>query len=1307
MASLLLGESARRVLRLAAEHAGGRRVDTLDVLVAASRDQPESWLRALLRLELPEAALRMRSSTAAETQAPVVDFDGMQITKPLEEAAALAMHLARCYGFEGCPSGLLVIAVVLVRGSFAGDAVRSGGASVTSSAAVFADSFLDGELDGLHDAVIDFYRPRSIDPASSRVPTRAGPRSTNASTAPLTPRRAPPQRGVLGEVRAELQLRERRIAVFVAIAAVLLIGQSAALKVLLCLLLLTGVFSLRWLVLTTGTAILALVLKAGWIVFPAVIAAAVLARLLARSLLAPYGRRRMLKGERTALLLHPRLLVTELRAQRLQRLDFPADALPLLADLAERAPRGVRYSIHLQAAEAALQASDYQQVLDWCARVRTDITSNQLPPSLQHRAQLAILEGGALLGLGRTSEAMGAIQFAVQQSRPLGDGLLGADAQMALGEGLLRTGSPVQAGQCFAEAAKQYLACSRFLDLGRAIRERGRAYAHAGARAQAEQSFHEARDLIIDYVLLWRRKMFEEGLPARARAAMREYALTGLALARLTVDDDGDAEDFLDWVGTDMGASAMFEELDQPLEQAECLGLIAHRLERDGNLAKALTHRLTAVGALDERRYQLRSQTDRITWGQRYTEAVQAALACAVAAGDPAAAAQVMEAARLQGVPRSHHKATTGTSPAAQEAGRPNNGRAWTRVAAEQHSVALLLQGELPLRPPPVIRVRGDARLLGPHAGERPVALDLEQMAALAAGEGAWWWGQWSSATSIYWSVVPPSGEVASGRIDCRPGSPLAKLLERLAAALPIRLPHEADSAVAQRVVRGELLDPVAEPALAAALGAALVPELLREELCRRAQNGLERLSLAIAPAEVLARLPWSILGVPGTGDWLSGGNERTARLVELADLAIVPSAALLNLLSKRPPAPPGPVGLAVLNPTSDLPETHRRRVFLPRSAALLDDGTAGMPGTKANLRRALIELERSSTAVFGCHAKSATPRQPSTSALVLRADREDPGYLTAEELFAEDDGHRSYPLPRSVVVLGCESADVSGASRGEWLTLGPALLWAGADEAIVTLYPILDDSPAESELLSLLDHGVELWTALGRWQRECLAQWQQAGEEWYSPLHWGGHAVLGCQFDRPAPSPTLVGEVSDAFLPPLSGDVVSLLSFALKTARELHQSVVTTGNVVLEYLQLETEAYETHFLKEAFLTFGGVALVKGLRREREPEGTRADPRPSPALRNLVVNARRRAAEMGSPVTLPAHLLLEMLNGHYPDGRLILTATGARLRPSFRRTLLRESRRQPHNLPDLFNSTAGRDRFISHVLGEGDIDEVR
>ena len=41
---------------------------------------------------------------------------------------------------------------------------------------------------------------------------------------------------------------------------------------------------------------------------------------------------------------------------------------------------------------------------------------------------------------------------------------------------------------------------------------------------------------------------------------------------------------------------------------------------------------------------------------------------------------------------------------------------------------------------------------------------------------------------------------------------------------------------------------------------------------------------------------------------------------------------------------------------------------------------------------------------------------------------------------------------------------DVSGAAGAEWLTLGPAMLWAGADEALVTLYPIFKDAPAESD---------------------------------------------------------------------------------------------------------------------------------------------------------------------------------------------------------------------------------------------------
>jgi hypothetical protein len=354
-----------------------------------------------------------------------------------------------------------------------------------------------------------------------------------------------------------------------------------------------------------------------------------------------------------------------------------------------------------------------------------------------------------------------------------------------------------------------------------------------------------------------------------------------------------------------------------------------------------------------------------------------------------------------------------------------------------------------------------------------------------------------------------------------------------------------------------------------------------------------------------------------------------------------------------------------------------------------------------------LHQIDRSAAAVFGCHAELAAPGQPSTSALRLRPDAQDDGRLTAAELLADQDSLRRYPLPRTVVVLGCESADVTGAVGGEWLTLGPALLWAGADEALVTLFPLFDDAPAEQDLMALLVTGIGLRADVVRWQLECLAAWRSAGEAWYSPLHWAGHSIVGVTRTgggRPIPpdrgTHASVGDVArdlaDVLLPPLSQRSAGVLLFCVKTARELRQEVVTTGHLAWQYLDGESEMFQTHLLMEVAGNYLSAAVVKLLRRESGPPPSGDGPGPSRDLSRLVDRARRRAAEMGSPTTMPAHLMLELLDGPYPDGLRVLRALRLARRQSFRQMLLQESRETGHAAQPLTDRQEQHD-FIQMV----------
>ncbi|WP_248958733.1 CHAT domain-containing protein [Sphaerisporangium perillae] len=1250
MTSVVLADSAYRLLRIAMSSAGHRPVDTLDVLMAVSRDDPESWLRALIRLELTNEALNRRSPTAAEGYPSAVDVSGIQVSRQLEEAIRLAIHLAGRYGFPSCPSALVVLASVIVPGSFAGEAVRG---CDESPVEILSDAFLGGRLEGHNEIVSEFYSPRESPSSREDVRAAAGTRTSNSAAE----NQLPSQYDYAARVLEKIRLRERRILMWTAEATMLMVAHTPLLRSLLFFFLLVGFFGQRLAVVTIAVGVLALVFDAGWIALPAFAVAAVVAYVGRRVFSVSYGRRRPFRVRFHLWLLRPDRALNLLRARRLIRLDYPQDALSLLRELASQAPAGARHDLRISTADAALRAGDFQESLHWLRLVRSDPGDNVWGRPLDDQVKFAMLEGQALLRSGNADGALAALHYAAQLSFKREDGLIRADAQAALGEALLAVGRAADAEKCFLAASEQYVLHSRFVDLARCVRGRASAHQQSGSLDTARVLRSDAERIALNFVLLWRREMFDTDIPARARAGIREYALISLDRARVTIDTDEDTQELLDWLGPDTGITAMFEVLDQTFEQAECLGLTARRLEREGKAAEALVHRMAAVGALDEQRYRLRSQTARISWARRYNEAVEGALACAVAVGDSRAAAQVMEAARLQGVP--------------------------------QDSVDSLLQGDLPLQPPPVIRVRGEARLLGPHAGERPAALDIERTAALAAGPGAWWWGQWSSidGEGIYWCVVPPQGDVTCGWIDCAPGSEFADLLLSLTAALPIQQGAETGAERAARVRNGALGDWATESALMHALGRCLVPQALRRALRSRSER--ERLPLAIAPAEALAQLPWATLCVfeePG----------RDIRLVEVADITLAPSAALIQALSDRPLTPSGPIRLAVLIPASEQQASHDLRYFIPQSARLLDTGASGTPATRTNLAQALRGLGRDSTVVFACHAVRAVQGRPSSSALRLIDDDQEQGYLTAAELLAEDRSHRVFPLPRTVIALGCESADVSGASGGEWLTLGPALLWAGADEALVTLHPIFDEVSVEAELLEHLESGADLRTALSQWQRACLVGWRTYGVE-YSPVYWAGHSLLGRWVSGDGTNRELELAASETPPPPPSDLLIGELKGAARMAKELRQNVVTTGHFAFTYLESSYDGFETHLLKEGLFTIGGAAMLKILRRERGSEGSTEDRIPSHALRRLVRDAQGTAQRMGSTITLPEHLMLELLSAPCPDGRLLLNVLRLRSRPSFRRTLLRDTRR-PLFSPTPWSASDQEDPFIRRVM---------
>lgn len=516
----------------------------------------------------------------------------------------------------------------------------------------------------------------------------------------------------------------------------------------------------------------------------------------------------------------------------------------------------------------------------------------------------------------------------------------------------------------------------------------------------------------------------------------------------------------------DLDPAAILLHLDRPMEAAALLNETAEALQlRPGGRAVALDKRLEALSVLQWTRHQLSDLVARRAWWDAASETLEKAMAQAALGQDWETLAELIEAARLQ------------LGPQPDEVG----GRDLAGAAV------------------PFIRVRGTSRLEQAawyRAGDRPKSYDLEDLTRYVAGEHSWWWSTWSIGERLYWALVPPSGPTYGGVL---PEDTVGRAFADLRAALPI--PHAGESldALRLRVFTGPLAGPYsAELAMARRLGE-LIPPRLRDELLDR--RALTR--LAIAPAQMLANVPWALVAVAPD-----------ERLVELAQLAIAPPAAVLAAMSRRErSAQRLPLSLAVLNPAGRLAGSRD----LTQADALIDLVTADTVTvtaddeiTVADLGRTLRSLPYESTAVFACHTEKEDG-VPLSSGLCLRpkvAGRYEISEVLTAGLLVEQPA--TYPVPRQVILFACESADLRQAELGEWLVLGPAMLWAGAERIVVTNYPVLDGSTIDARLIEGLTDDSDLSVSLRCAQLKELAGWRTLGSLDTWPLFWGAHVAMG-----------------------------------------------------------------------------------------------------------------------------------------------------------------------------------------------------
>lgn len=532
----------------------------------------------------------------------------------------------------------------------------------------------------------------------------------------------------------------------------------------------------------------------------------------------------------------------------------------------------------------------------------------------------------------------------------------------------------------------------------------------------------------------------------------------------------------------------------------------------------ALEFALKSLSYADSLRHVLPAEEDRARWTARVSEAFDIALTAAHTAGTPRLIAELIELSRVQAVPEL------------------NGG----------HTDAIL--------PPATVRVRGSCAIVRRYSTALPV--DLEDAAAHAAGPGAWWLGWWQTPHALHRCLTPPTGQITANLL---PLDALADPLAQLRAAVPVQGPAETEPEFLSRIARSPLVQHNGSDSFLTTLGNALLPAALRDELLRRLRAGTAPLPLAIAPAPALAHVPWPALII-------GSHQHQPVRLIEVAQLTLAPSASLLTVCAAHPDqaVSASPLRLAVLDPTEtdEYPALNGARALADPAAAagaiVLGGQWAPKPATTAAIRSSLLTAGRASTVMFGCHAVGSANSH--SSALIISAADSSATALTSREVRTW--GLPPNDFPRQVALHACDTSNLAATTSGEWMSLAPSFLAAGARDVLTTVYPIPDLIDQISPLDQAVMAGAPLRTALRTQQLAALARWnanQNDPRSW--PLWWASFAITGIiPGHQSATRPVL----ADPYL-------VEAIHDAIKVSRQLGSKTIGCAQLMVSYLDTAT----------------------------------------------------------------------------------------------------------------------------------------
>jgi hypothetical protein len=589
--------------------------------------------------------------------------------------------------------------------------------------------------------------------------------------------------------------------------------------------------------------------------------------------------------------------------------------------------------------------------------------------------------------------------------------------------------------------------------------------------------------------------------------------------------------------------------------------------ERRGHRGTALRHALTAVAHLDQARYLLPTPSWRGDWVRRNEDAYGRALRLAAEDHDARLVAELVETARLQAVPRpptaQHALAHGGWPLATPELAEPRPKRPYgadvrgldeavLRAAAAQAAL-----GADPLQPSPIVTIDGISLLPHAMATSHRLRVDVMEQVARLAGTGAWWWGA-AIADGVYYWAVQGDGHFTCGSVPVAEGTAGSSALKDLLEATPAAGMNERNPVAGPLGWEG-CDDPHGrERDFAWRLSETFLPHPIREQALkvlnqRQSITGSPAFRLVVSLPAALSRLPVALLAVDQPMP--NSGGPDVPRLVEAAVISLAPSMALLSSISRRPPlaAPsplsPWPLLVAIADPSDDLRHAHSGLapgVLLTGWRRLQAQGAEGsppaLPATKAQLRDVLPTLPvRAGLLTYSGHAYPGYPDAPSTGGLVLATPRpaelqqqpaDAAGFggaattgaarlLTSRELLPADSQALPYQFPARVLLSACSAAGFGQTTQavpgldGEWLGVAAAVMQAGADEVIATLFDLIDSRGTarfENRLASLLLATPDAASALRQAQIEALGEWRAATRnlQLAAPLIWAAYACLG-----------------------------------------------------------------------------------------------------------------------------------------------------------------------------------------------------